>query len=253
VFSLKNNGGFQEVGASPYSVGTRVLARYARGNEWFPGMITKIVSGGLMSIAYDDGGKETRVSCKLQELSSMLHAVRYARVSWSGHQRMCTYCILNCPMQVHAAYVKPLVSAAASGAAAAGADNAGTCICEATMLDSSLCRDELVSLVCTSVNLVEALSHAVVLIKPLLHCLVLAYAAGSSGDDSSTDSDDESYARRASQQQQQWDVVMKKPKKTSVQREVAREVASNNDKNRKKRQAKREKELIARELQRASL
>jgi hypothetical protein len=63
VFALKNNGGFQEDGASPYSVGTRVLARYARGSEWFPGMVTKVVSGGLMSIAYDDGGKETRVSC----------------------------------------------------------------------------------------------------------------------------------------------------------------------------------------------
>jgi hypothetical protein len=117
VFALKNNGGFQEGGASPYSVGTRVLARYARGTEWFPGMVTKVVSGGLMSIAYDDGGKETRVSC----ITSMVI------LSCSQHNGL-TSLMCIAPVQVHAAYVKPLVTAAGATAGATTADEAGRCI-----------------------------------------------------------------------------------------------------------------------------
>eukprot|EP00953_Heterococcus_sp_UTEX-ZZ885_P033526 17426-Heterococcus_DN1.PRE.1 len=216
VFALKNNGGFQEDGASPYSVGTRVLARYARGSEWFPGVVTKVVSGGLMSIAYDDGGKETRV---------------------------------------HAAYVKPLVTAAGATAGAAAADEAGRCIVRCSQACTlALLHLQLKLLVGCQYSRMVSYTACTYFSKlvPLRFSLLACTADGSS-DDSSSDSDDESFARRASQQQQQWDVVMKKPKKTSMQREVAREVATNNDKNRKKRQAKREKELIARELQRASL
>ncbi|KAG5178859.1 hypothetical protein JKP88DRAFT_264463 [Tribonema minus] len=54
-------GGPQGADWSPFTVGMRVEARYKQGEEWYPGTVTKLVSGGLMSIAYDDGERETRV------------------------------------------------------------------------------------------------------------------------------------------------------------------------------------------------
>lgn len=46
-------------------VGDRVEARFEGGFEWFPATITKMLHGGLVNLAYDDGGKENRVHSSL--------------------------------------------------------------------------------------------------------------------------------------------------------------------------------------------